>query len=210
MLFIILKFVNLYFRLTGWKLFLSCIICSLLFLTCEKSDDPITPGEINDNNVIEVLDSPDKTVLQGQAFESFYLDSFLVANKDEGISWTVSGNNDLIVNIDTNNRVTIETPTDWWIGSETIKFVATQNAYSDSNFAIYKVKSIVILISMDGFRWDYLNRTATYNFDAIVGNGAKPNSLIPVFPTTTFPNHLSIITGLYPENHGIISNRMYD
>jgi len=210
MLFIILKFVNSYIRLTGWRLILLCIICSLLFLTCEESGEPVTPGEINEDKVIEVLDIPDQTVLQGKAFDSFCLDSFLVAKKNEGISWAVSGNNDLIVNIDTNNQITIETPTERWIGSETIKFTATQNAYSDSNFTTYKVKSIVILISLDGFRWDYLSRTATNNFDAIVGSGVKAKSLIPVFPTTTFPNHLSIITGLYPENHGIVSNRMYD
>lgn len=68
----------------------------------------------------------------------------------------------------------------------------------------------VILISMDGFRWDYTERTYTPNFDFLIEGGVKAESLIPVFPTFTFPNHLSIVTGLYPENHGIVSNRMYD
>ena len=68
----------------------------------------------------------------------------------------------------------------------------------------------LILISMDGFRWDYTERTDTPNFDILIEKGARAQSLIPVFPTSTFPNHLSIATGLYPENHGIVSNTMYD
>ena len=68
----------------------------------------------------------------------------------------------------------------------------------------------LILISMDGFRWDYTERTDTPNFDFLIEKGVRAQSLMPVFPTSTFPNHLSIATGLYPENHGIVSNTMYD
>ncbi len=68
----------------------------------------------------------------------------------------------------------------------------------------------VILISLDGFRWDYLSKTDTPNLDILVENGVISESLIPVFPSKTFPNHLSIVTGCYPENHGILSNNMYD
>ena len=71
-------------------------------------------------------------------------------------------------------------------------------------------KTPLILISMDGFRWDYFDKTETPNFDEIIKNGSKARALIPVFPTKTFPNHISIVTGKYPENHGIIANRMYD
>jgi predicted AlkP superfamily pyrophosphatase or phosphodiesterase len=71
-------------------------------------------------------------------------------------------------------------------------------------------KTPLILISMDGFRWDYFEKTETPNFDEIIKGGSKSKALIPVFPTKTFPNHISIVTGLYPENHGIIANRMYD
>ena len=63
---------------------------------------------------------------------------------------------------------------------------------------------------MDGFRWDYFDKTTTPNFDEIIRGGSKAAALIPVFPTKTFPNHISIVTGKYPENHGIIANRMYD
>ncbi|MDG5766822.1 ectonucleotide pyrophosphatase/phosphodiesterase [Balneolales bacterium ANBcel1] len=68
----------------------------------------------------------------------------------------------------------------------------------------------VILISVDGFMPEYLERTETPNFDALAGSGVLADYLIPVFPTLTFTNHYSIVTGLYPENHGILSNSMYD
>ncbi len=68
----------------------------------------------------------------------------------------------------------------------------------------------IILISFDGFRWDYLDRGLTPNIDKIVNNGVKAISLRPVFPSKTFPNHISIVTGLYPENHGIIFNSFED
>jgi len=68
----------------------------------------------------------------------------------------------------------------------------------------------VLLISFDGFRWDYSKRGITPNLDIIKQNGVSALSLRPVYPTITFPNHLSIITGLYPENHGIIQNYFTD
>ena len=64
----------------------------------------------------------------------------------------------------------------------------------------------VILISFDGYRWDYINRGITPNINLLIDHGVKASSFKPVFPTKTFPNHLSIITGLYSENHGIIFN----
>jgi len=68
----------------------------------------------------------------------------------------------------------------------------------------------IILISMDGFRWDYMDRTDTPNMDYIANEGVRAESMIPVFPSFTFPNHLSIITGCYPQNHGITNNTMWD
>ncbi len=71
-------------------------------------------------------------------------------------------------------------------------------------------KPYVILISFDGFRWDYLHRGLTPNLERMQRNGVTALSLQPVFPTKTFPNHLAIVTGMYPENHGIIFNRFRD
>jgi ectonucleotide pyrophosphatase/phosphodiesterase family member 5 len=64
----------------------------------------------------------------------------------------------------------------------------------------------VLLISFDGFRWDYLDRGITPNIDKLINKGVRAISLRPVFPSKTFPNHVSIATGLYPEHHGIIHN----
>jgi len=64
----------------------------------------------------------------------------------------------------------------------------------------------VILISFDGFRWDYLNRGLTPKINEFVKNGVQALSLRPSFPTKTLPNHYSIVTGLEPESHGLILN----
>ncbi len=79
------------------------------------------------------------------------------------------------------------------------------NLWSQEN-----IKPYVILISFDGFRWDYVNKGITPNLKKMEMNGVSALSLRPVFPSKTFPNHYSIITGLYPENHGIIHNDFYD
>lgn len=68
----------------------------------------------------------------------------------------------------------------------------------------------VILISFDGFRWDYIEMVSTPSFDRLVNSGVRARSLIPSFPTKTFPNHYTIVTGLYPEHHGIVANTMWD
>ena len=64
----------------------------------------------------------------------------------------------------------------------------------------------LIMVSLDGFRYDYLERDITPNLKKFESEGIRASSLKPVFPSSTFPNHLSIITGMYAENHGIISN----
>ena len=68
----------------------------------------------------------------------------------------------------------------------------------------------LILISIDGFRWDYFDKVDTPNLDKIINEGAKAEGLKTSYPSKTFPNHISIVTGSYPSNHGIISNYFYD
>ena len=67
-------------------------------------------------------------------------------------------------------------------------------------------KPYLILVSLDGFRWDYQDRYETPTLDRIAAKGVRAARMIPVFPTLTFPNHYTIATGLYPANHGLISN----
>lgn len=68
----------------------------------------------------------------------------------------------------------------------------------------------VLLISLDGFGWDYMNKTFTPNLDYIARTGVQAEYLRSSFPTTTYPNHFTMVTGLYPESHGIIANYMRD
>jgi predicted AlkP superfamily pyrophosphatase or phosphodiesterase len=71
-------------------------------------------------------------------------------------------------------------------------------------------KPYLILISVDGFRWDYQDLFETPALDRLAARGVRAESLQPVFPTLTFPNHYSIATGLYPANHGIVANDFPD
>lgn len=71
-------------------------------------------------------------------------------------------------------------------------------------------KPYLILISVDGFRWDYMDRYPTPNMDRIATAGSKAERLLPAFPTLTFPNHYSIATGLYPAHHGLVANDFPD
>jgi ectonucleotide pyrophosphatase/phosphodiesterase family member 5 len=64
----------------------------------------------------------------------------------------------------------------------------------------------VILVSFDAFRWDYPNRGISPTVEKMRSEGVSALSFRPCFPSKTFPNHLSMITGMYPENHGIILN----
>ncbi len=68
----------------------------------------------------------------------------------------------------------------------------------------------VVMLSMDGFRWDYNTNVPTPNLDRIARMGVKAEAMRPSFPTITFPNHYTIATGLYPDHHGIVQNSFYD
>jgi predicted AlkP superfamily pyrophosphatase or phosphodiesterase len=71
-------------------------------------------------------------------------------------------------------------------------------------------KPYVLLISLDGFRYDYAERDHAMNLLALGKSGVTAKALIPSFPTTTFPNHYTIVTGLYPAHHGIVDNSFWD
>jgi predicted AlkP superfamily pyrophosphatase or phosphodiesterase len=68
----------------------------------------------------------------------------------------------------------------------------------------------VVLIALDGFRWDYLDRPSAVNLRALAERGVKAERLIPSFPSKTYPNHYTLVTGLYPQNHGIVANVIHD
>jgi predicted AlkP superfamily pyrophosphatase or phosphodiesterase len=68
---------------------------------------------------------------------------------------------------------------------------------------------VTILISIDGFRPDYLDRGITPRLAELRETGVFA-SMRPSFPTKTFPNHYTIVTGLRPDHHGITGNSMID
>jgi predicted AlkP superfamily pyrophosphatase or phosphodiesterase len=69
---------------------------------------------------------------------------------------------------------------------------------------------ILVLVSLDGWRWDYLDRANAPHLKALAARGVRSQGLRPAFPSKTFPNHYTIVTGLYPSSHGIVSNNIWD
>ena len=78
------------------------------------------------------------------------------------------------------------------------------------NNADAKTKPYVIMISTDGFRYDYAKKYNAQNLLKFSNEGVQTKAMIPSYPSITFPNHWSLITGLYPSHHGLIDNYFYD
>lgn len=69
---------------------------------------------------------------------------------------------------------------------------------------------IVLLISFDGYRWDYPELHGAPALLALARRGVRAEALVPSFPSKTYPNHYTLVTGLRPEHHGIVANSMWD
>lgn len=67
----------------------------------------------------------------------------------------------------------------------------------------------VVVLSLDGFRSDYVEKYNAHNIKSIAEKGVRVKQLIASNPTKTFPNHYTIVTGLYPDNHGLVANAFY-
>jgi len=78
------------------------------------------------------------------------------------------------------------------------------------NSAEQENKPYVILISADGFRYNFAEQYKAEHLLAFANEGVKASSMIPSFPSTTYPNHYAMATGLYPAHHGIVQNIFYD
>lgn len=70
----------------------------------------------------------------------------------------------------------------------------------------------LVLVSLDGFRWDYADAFPddVPTLQSFARHGVKAKAMRPAFPSKTFPNHYTLVTGLYPESHGIVLNKFYD
>jgi alkaline phosphatase D len=79
------------------------------------------------------------------------------------------------------------------------------------NSATAQKQHYVVLVSLDGFRWDYTAKFGASHLLALGKQGVwAPDGMLPSYPSLTFPNHYTIVTGLYPEHHGLVANSFYD
>ena len=86
----------------------------------------------------------------------------------------------------------------------------TSQHASDNQAHAAPLAPTVILVSLDGFRPDYLDQYEAPTLRRLAVEGVRAEGMLPSFPSKTFPNHYTVVTGLYPENHGIVANTMYD
>ena len=79
------------------------------------------------------------------------------------------------------------------------------------NSAWAQSQHYLVLVSLDGFRWDYAIRDNAMHLLALGKAGVwAPQGMLPSYPSLTFPNHYTLVTGLYPEHHGIVANSFLD
>ncbi|SHG51205.1 Predicted pyrophosphatase or phosphodiesterase, AlkP superfamily [Chryseolinea serpens] len=78
------------------------------------------------------------------------------------------------------------------------------------SLAQHTASPYVVLVSFDGFRYDYVSRFHPPNFEKFIREGTAAEGMIPSFPSKTFPNHYTLVTGLYPGHHGLVDNQFYD
>lgn len=93
-----------------------------------------------------------------------------------------------------------------WSSMVTITQAGNESHARNASAAV----SPLLLVSFDGFRADYLEKYALPNLREFHSDGVLVDYLTNVFITKTFPNHYSLVTGLYAESHGILANTMYD
>nr|XP_005998880.1 PREDICTED: bis(5'-adenosyl)-triphosphatase ENPP4 isoform X2 [Latimeria chalumnae] len=92
----------------------------------------------------------------------------------------------------------------------TVLFIAFGiSVCDDSNSTRISVPKL-LLVSFDGFRADYLKHYSFPNLQRFIADGVLVDQVTDAFITKTFPNHYTLVTGLYEESHGIVANYMYD
>lgn len=87
---------------------------------------------------------------------------------------------------------------------------ACQRKSQPANGLNSKEPQHLLLISLDGFRWDYAQRFQPPNLLKFIAGGVKAESMLSCFPSKTFTNHYSIATGMYPDKHGLVDNSFFD
>ncbi len=79
-----------------------------------------------------------------------------------------------------------------------------------TNSAEQQGKPYLIMISADGFRYDYAGKYKANHLLALSAKGVRAKSMIPSYPSLTFPNHYAMVTGLYPSHNGLVHNTYFD
>ncbi|WP_299756994.1 ectonucleotide pyrophosphatase/phosphodiesterase [uncultured Pontibacter sp.] len=87
---------------------------------------------------------------------------------------------------------------------------AQQVVEGRSNSPEQMEKPYVIMVSADGFRYDYAEKYRAKHLKAFAAEGVQAESMVPSFPSKTFPNHYTLVTGMYPVSHGLVGNSFYD
>lgn len=96
----------------------------------------------------------------------------------------------------------------WKLSKNKKHVVSPKQDYVSNGTALFAPTTIII--SLDGFRADFLQRDITPRLNALVREGVSPKYMLPSFPSVTFPNHYTLATGLYPESHGVVGNTFWD
>ena len=81
---------------------------------------------------------------------------------------------------------------------------------SFDNLCAQEREQYVVMISLDGYRYDYTARFQPENISKLIAKGSAARGMFPSFPSKTFPNHYTLATGMKPENHGLVDNSFYD
>lgn len=90
------------------------------------------------------------------------------------------------------------------------KTIGVKEVGGRSNSLVAQKAPYVMVVSFDGFRYDFVRKYKPPFLSKFSREGVQLDSLKPSFPTSTFPNHYSLVTGLYPEDHGLVDNRFFD
>jgi predicted AlkP superfamily pyrophosphatase or phosphodiesterase len=94
------------------------------------------------------------------------------------------------------------------LAAQTLQVIHTDHG---PNSAQAQKQHYVVLVSLDGFRWDYARKYGAAHLLALGKQGASaPQGMIPSYPSLTFSNHYAIVTGLYPEHNGLVRNNFFD
>lgn len=79
-----------------------------------------------------------------------------------------------------------------------------------TNSPAQQQKPYVIMISIDGLRHDLVDKYHAFHLQELRNEGVAATSMKPSYPSLTFPNHYTLVTGLYPSHHGLVDNGFYD